>query len=223
MIARHTPAELAPQPMKKMFIQLWCLPWILACRPWGTASGGRPWRPSVLGVVTITLMKHLDQSNLRVPHHLFIVKGSQGRTSCRAGTWRQELMQRPWRGAAFWLASHGLLNLLSYRTQDPQHRGGTTHSGLGPPTLITKKMLYIAYGLMLWRHFLSWGSLLSDNSSLCQVDIKLASTPSISFQALCGISHGTWGTCMSSTPLIYPCFFQDVHNNPLHANLLGMV
>jgi hypothetical protein len=49
---------------------------------------------------------------------LFIIKGSQDRNSNRAETWRQELMQRPWRGAAYWLALHGLLNWLSYRTQD---------------------------------------------------------------------------------------------------------
>jgi hypothetical protein len=34
---------------------------------------------------------------------LFITKGSQDLNSHRAGTWRQELMQRPWRGAAYWL------------------------------------------------------------------------------------------------------------------------
>jgi hypothetical protein len=33
----------------------------------------------------------------------------------RTGTWRQELMQRPWRGVAYCLA---FLGLLSYRTQD---------------------------------------------------------------------------------------------------------
>jgi hypothetical protein len=33
-------------------------------------------------------------------------------------------------GAAYWLASPGLLNLLSYRTQDYQPRDGTTHNGL---------------------------------------------------------------------------------------------
>jgi len=49
----------------------------------------------------------------------------------------QELMQRPWRDVTYWLASPGLLSLLSYRTQDHQPRDGTTHNGLGPPTLIT--------------------------------------------------------------------------------------
>ena len=32
----------------------------------------------------------------------------------RAGTWKQELMQTPWRGAAYLLAHHGLLSLLSF-------------------------------------------------------------------------------------------------------------
>jgi hypothetical protein len=38
----------------------------------------------------------------------------------------------------------GLLSLLSYRTQDCHPRDGTTHSGLGPPLLITliDKMSY---------------------------------------------------------------------------------
>jgi hypothetical protein len=29
----------------------------------------------------------------------FIIESSEGRNSSRAGTWRQELMQRLWRGA----------------------------------------------------------------------------------------------------------------------------
>ena len=41
-------------------------------------------------------------------------------------------------GAVYWLASHGLLSLLSYRTQDHHPRDGTTHSGLGSSPLITK-------------------------------------------------------------------------------------
>ena len=39
--------------------------------------------------------------------------------------------------AAFCLAPHGLLSLLSYRTQDHQPRDGTTYHGWGPPPLIT--------------------------------------------------------------------------------------
>jgi hypothetical protein len=34
---------------------------------------------------------------------LFIPKGNQDRNSYRAGTWRQELMKRPWRDAAYWM------------------------------------------------------------------------------------------------------------------------
>jgi hypothetical protein len=44
---------------------------------------------------------------------LFIIKESQDRNSNRAGNWKQELMQRPFRDAGYWLASHGLLSLLS--------------------------------------------------------------------------------------------------------------
>jgi hypothetical protein len=60
---------------------------------------------------------------------LFITKGSQDRNSHRAGTWRQEVMQRPWRDVSYCLASPGLLSLLSYRTQDYQPRDGTTQNG----------------------------------------------------------------------------------------------
>lgn len=49
----------------------------------------------------------------------------------------QELTQRPWRRAAYWLAPPGLLSLLSYRIQGLQTRDGTTHHGLGPPPLVT--------------------------------------------------------------------------------------
>ena len=68
---------------------------------------------------------------------LSIIKESQDRDSNRAGTWRQELMQRPWRSAAYRLASHGLLNLLSYKIQDHQPRDTITHNGVGHPPLIT--------------------------------------------------------------------------------------
>jgi hypothetical protein len=40
---------------------------------------------------------------------------------------KQELMQRPWRDVSYWLASPGLLSLLSYRTK-------TTSPEMVPPT-----------------------------------------------------------------------------------------
>ena len=40
---------------------------------------------------------------------------------------KQELMQRPWRDILYWLASPGLLSLLSYRTK-------TTSPEMVPPT-----------------------------------------------------------------------------------------
>jgi hypothetical protein len=53
-------------------------------------------------------MKHHEQKQLgeeRVnfppsSSSQFFIKSSEGRNSSRAGTWRQELRQRPWRGAA---------------------------------------------------------------------------------------------------------------------------
>jgi hypothetical protein len=45
---------------------------------------------------------------------------------------KQELMQRPWKDVPYWLASPGLLSLLSYRTHDYQPRDGPTHKGPFP-------------------------------------------------------------------------------------------
>jgi hypothetical protein len=56
---------------------------------------------------------------------LFISKGSQDWNSKQVR--KQELMQRPWRDVPYWLASPGLLSLLSYRTK-------TTSPGMAPPT-----------------------------------------------------------------------------------------
>jgi hypothetical protein len=48
---------------------------------------------------------------------------------------KQELMQRPWRDVTYWLASPGLLSMLSYRTKitSPEMAPPTR----GPPRLIT--------------------------------------------------------------------------------------
>ena len=54
-------------------------------------------------------MEHHDQKQtveervdlVYISISLIITEGSQGRNSHRAGTWRQELIQKPWRGAAY--------------------------------------------------------------------------------------------------------------------------
>ena len=77
-----------------------------------------------------------------------ITEGSQNRNSNRAGTWRQELMQSPQRGAAYWLVLCALLNLLPYKNPGP--RGSTTHNGLGPPPSIIALIKKIPYSQILW-------------------------------------------------------------------------
>jgi hypothetical protein len=66
-------------------------------------------------------------------------------------------MQKPWRDAAYQIASPGLLSLLSYRTQDYQPRDGTTHGGPSHPWSLIETM---PYSWISWRHFLKGGSFL---------------------------------------------------------------
>jgi hypothetical protein len=42
-------------------------------------------------------------------------------------------------GSAYWLASHGLLTLFSYTTQDHHPRDSTIHNGLRPPHQLLRK------------------------------------------------------------------------------------
>jgi hypothetical protein len=77
---------------------------------------------SFLVRVPTAVTKHRDQKQLGKERayfthssiEQFLIKSSEGRNSSRAGSWRQELMQRPWKGATYWIASQGLLCLLSY-------------------------------------------------------------------------------------------------------------
>jgi hypothetical protein len=69
--------------------------------------------------VTTAVIKHHDQKHLGKERvylaytstSLVIIKRSQDRNSSRAENWRQELMQRPWKGAVYWLAPYDLLVL----------------------------------------------------------------------------------------------------------------
>jgi hypothetical protein len=105
--------------------------------------------------VTTAMMKYHDQKQVREERSyltytstfLFIIEGNQERNINREGTWRQKLLQRPQRGAAYWLAI--LLILLSNRTQDHQPKDGTTYNWAvsSPiPTVIKKMSTARSYG-----------------------------------------------------------------------------
>ena len=150
----------------------------------------KPWWPafrnSVLVTVITAVMKHHDQCDLGVKgfKQLLIIEGSQDRNSSKAETWRQEpLLQSPWRGAAyglFPLACSACL-LIEPRTTSPGVVSPTMCWTLSHPSLIKKMSYKHVYSPVLWRRFLNWGSFLSDDFSLCQVDIKLSGTYSKHF------------------------------------------
>ena len=68
-------------------------------------ESGSSIRATVVVRVFIAVAKHHDERasweeriySAYTSTWLFITKGSQDRNSNRAGTWRQELMQKPWR------------------------------------------------------------------------------------------------------------------------------
>jgi hypothetical protein len=69
----------------------------------------------------MAVMKYYDRSDTEERIYLaytftllFIMEGSQDRNANRAGTWKQEQMQRPWRHAAYCLDPHGLLSLVVF-------------------------------------------------------------------------------------------------------------
>lgn len=97
--------------------------------------------------------------------------GSQNRSLDRAGTWKQELMQRPWRMLSMACSDCSLIE------PGPPAQGWWHHTHIKGWALLhqslIKNMPYrLAYSLVLWWHFLNWGSFLSDDFSLCQLAWK---------------------------------------------------
>jgi hypothetical protein len=76
--------------------------------------------------------KHLGRKGLFSLHfHTAVHHQRKSGLELKQGK-EQELIERPWRDVPYWLASPGLLSLLSYRTQDYQPRDGPTHKGSFP-------------------------------------------------------------------------------------------
>jgi hypothetical protein len=74
----------------------------------------------------------------------------------------QKLMQRPWRDVLYWLASTGLLSLLSYKNPKLPAQRWSHSQGAFPPCSLIEKM---PSSWISWRHFLNRSSFLCDNSS----------------------------------------------------------
>jgi len=72
--------------------------------------------------MTIGKLRKKEFIGLSRSHHSPSLKG------VRSGTWSQELMQRPWRDAAYWLAHTACLAsfLIELRTASPE---------MNPPTM----------------------------------------------------------------------------------------
>jgi hypothetical protein len=66
--------------------------------------------------------KHLGEERISLVYistPLSITEGSQDRNSNRTGTWRQELVCRPWRVLLTGLISMACSTMLSFRPQNP--------------------------------------------------------------------------------------------------------
>ena len=104
------------------------------------------------------------------------------RNSSRAGTWRQELMQRPWRVAAHWLASPGLLTCLIIEPRTTSPDGTTTMDWALPHWWLIEKT---PHSWILWRHFINWSSFLSNVSSLWKIHTQNQSVQWVSQSNAC--------------------------------------
>jgi hypothetical protein len=104
--------------------------------------------PIVLVRVSISAQKHHDQEanwggkGLFSLHFHIAVHHQRKLGLEHKEVRKQELMQRPCRDVLYWIASPGLLILLSYRTQDYYPRDGTNHNGLSHPLSLIEKMPY---------------------------------------------------------------------------------
>jgi hypothetical protein len=101
--------------------------------------------PPVLVRVTMAVTKHHEENEVEGERICFThvsIQHSSSKAEMAGAQAGPELGGRGcYRGHRRALLT-GLLSLLSYRTQDQQSRAGTTHNGLGPPPLVTKKRPY---------------------------------------------------------------------------------
>jgi len=137
---------------------------------------------SALVRVTIAVMRHRDRSSLGrrgftwLPQHCSSVKEVRTGTQNRAGIWRQELMQRPWRMR--------LTSLHNELFKEP-----TMGRALPYQSLVMKIPYRFAAAWSCRDLSSTESSFLSDDSSLCQVDIKPSGMRSQGLNSGCQIGQ----------------------------------
>ena len=126
--------------------------------------------------VTIAAMKHHDRNKLGRKVFIWLMihitihhRRDRDRNLSRAGTWSQEFMQRPWSMllTGLLLMAYSACFLIEPRTT-AQGCPHTRWVGASPISLWLRQYCRLACSPILWRHFLKWGSLFSDDFSLCQ-------------------------------------------------------
>jgi hypothetical protein len=124
---------------------------------------------------------NITKSNLEVYVSLYILITQMSRKSgqeLRAGTWKQELMLRPWKSAAYWLVPCCVLAAFLQNPEPPALRKVPLALpwALKDPPGSGKCTAGLLTGPSDRGHFLSCCSVFQNYSNLCQVDIKLVST-----------------------------------------------
>jgi hypothetical protein len=142
------------------------------------------------------MMKYHDQKQVAVERvlfgvhfHIVIVNWRKSGQELKQSL-RQKLMQRPLKGAAYWLVCHGLLSLLSYRTS-PEMIAPTIDWTLPHQTLIKN----MPYSWILLESFsqlrfppFNWLYLVSSWHKTSQ-DIPSSDRPSICLSTGCIFIH----------------------------------
>lgn len=112
--------------------------------------------------VSIAVTKHRNPMQREEENNLFQVtvpnnsSSLKGRNSKTEWTWRQELKQKPWRNAAYWLAPNAWFSLLSYSNEDNQPKCGmpTVIWDISHKLLIEKVLSRLAHKPIYWGHIL---------------------------------------------------------------------
>lgn len=108
-----------------------------------------------------------------------IVEGNQDKNPS-SGEPRGRSWCRPW-GVGCCFLTWSVYFIIKSGTISPGKALSTMGCTLLHQSLVKKIFHRITYSSVLRRYFFSWSSLFSDDSSLCRVDIKVASTSLVGF------------------------------------------